>query len=193
MNAFSICCILCLVHLKVSASGSGGSTLTWKVEVENSNVNSTDLLLGIYSKMENILKVNFAVLSKRLDKAEKQIAELENTAKYLREENKELVKKVYTNNQDLNTTIAKQQNTISSNSDRIGKVWVSGSYCFLANGNCPAGFTRYSGYMRAISLHAANTNYITPVTFGSSNIRCHGTCGAHGNWIGELNLAVCCK
>ncbi|MDP3042928.1 MAG: hypothetical protein Q8N21_00805 [bacterium] len=72
--------------------------------------------------------------------------------------------------------------------------WPPGSYCiFMGGGSCPTGFTQKSGYMRAISLYAANSSYIVPVTFGNSNIQCHGACGQYGNWIGELNLNICCK
>merc|ERR1712080_72925 len=71
--------------------------------------------------------------------------------------------------------------------------WPSGSYCILANGNCPVGFRRDYGFMRAISIFGPTTNYITPANFGSSRIQCHGRCGQFGNWIGELHLTTCCK
>jgi len=71
--------------------------------------------------------------------------------------------------------------------------WPDGSYCIFANGACPPGFSRHSGHMRAISLFAATPSYIKQVVFGDSNIKCHGACGQYGNWIGELNLAICCK
>ncbi|MBU4331960.1 hypothetical protein KKD20_02440 [Patescibacteria group bacterium] len=72
--------------------------------------------------------------------------------------------------------------------------WPPGSYCiFMGGGSCPSGFAQKSGYMRAIFLFAADNNYIVPVTFGNSNIQCHGACGQYGNWIGELNLNICCK
>lgn len=75
-----------------------------------------------------------------------------------------------------------------------GGAWPTGSYCiFRAGGSCPTGFTAYSGHMAAISLFAANSTYITPVTFGDSQISCHGYCGQYGNWAGELWLKVCCK
>ena len=72
--------------------------------------------------------------------------------------------------------------------------WPAGSYCiFMGGGSCPTGFTQRTGYMRAISLYNGSSSYINQVTFGNSNIRCHGACGQYGSWTGELNLNICCK
>ena len=73
--------------------------------------------------------------------------------------------------------------------------WPAGGYCIFAGaGNsCPPGFGLVTTYLRAISLFAANAGYIVPKSFGASNIKCHSNCGTHGNWIGELNLSLCCK
>jgi hypothetical protein len=71
--------------------------------------------------------------------------------------------------------------------------WPSGSYCILASGSCPSGFSRRSGYMKAISLFASDGRYIKQETFGDSKIKCHGGCGQYGNWIGELYINACCK
>jgi len=71
--------------------------------------------------------------------------------------------------------------------------WQSGHYCIFANGDCPSGFTRHEGYLRAISLYEGSSTYIKPSTFGSSKIICHGSCGQYGHWTGELHLQICCK
>ena len=72
--------------------------------------------------------------------------------------------------------------------------WPKGSYCILANGECPAGFQKFSGYMKAVKQYEATGAYIQPVTFGSSRIQCHlHGCGKHGQWIGDLVLTSCCK
>ena len=71
--------------------------------------------------------------------------------------------------------------------------WPSGRYCILANGHCPSGFSKYHGYMRAISLYSGSSDYIKQVTFGSSKIQCHGWCGEFGHWIGDLYITACCK
>ena len=74
-------------------------------------------------------------------------------------------------------------------------MWPDGAFCFLANGACPAGFNTISGHMRALSLYDGGNRefYITPATFGSSGIRCHGACGRNSNYLGELHLVTCCK
>jgi TolA-binding protein len=71
--------------------------------------------------------------------------------------------------------------------------WQSGHYCLFANGDCPSGFSRHEGYLRAISLYKGSSTYIKPSTFGSSKIICHGSCGQYGHWTGELHLQICCK
>ena len=70
--------------------------------------------------------------------------------------------------------------------------WPPGSYCILANGNCPSGFKQAYGYLRAIMQYAVNPTYIKQATFGSSKIQCHGSCGQWGAY-SELHLVTCCK
>ena len=71
--------------------------------------------------------------------------------------------------------------------------WPSGHYCILASGHCPSGFSRRSGYMRAINIFAGSGSYINQGSFGDSKIQCHGRCGQYGKWIGELYITACCK
>ena len=71
--------------------------------------------------------------------------------------------------------------------------WPPGSYCILASGSCPAGFTRSQGHLRALKQYSHTSAYITQATFGSSYIRCHGRCGQYGQWVGDLVIAACCK
>ncbi|CAB4013110.1 Hypothetical predicted protein, partial [Paramuricea clavata] len=96
--------------------------------------------------------------------------------------------------------VDKKTNTLTNNVNQLGtkvqKVadqWPSGSYCILASGSCPAGFSRRSGYMKAISLYAGDGRYINQGTFGDSKIQCHGGCGQYGHWTGELYINACCK
>ncbi|CAH3174218.1 unnamed protein product [Porites evermanni] len=71
--------------------------------------------------------------------------------------------------------------------------WPPGHYCILASGSCPPGFSRSQGHMRALKMYSHTPTYITPATFGSSRIQCHGPCGRYGQWVGELYIAACCK
>ena len=71
--------------------------------------------------------------------------------------------------------------------------WSPGSYCFLANGSCPKGFTRHDGHLRAISMYAASTSYLKEEKFGDSKISCHGTCGQYPKNYGEIFIVTCCK
>ena len=73
------------------------------------------------------------------------------------------------------------------------KTWVDGSYCIMANGDCPTGFTRFEGFLKAVSTYAANGNYIKTAQFGNSFIRCHGSCGRWPNWYAEIQIITCCK
>lgn len=67
--------------------------------------------------------------------------------------------------------------------------WPSGSYCILANGNCPSGFSRSHGYMRAVRMYATSSAYMKQVYFGDSKIICHGSCVVRG----DLYITACCK
>ncbi|CAB4013488.1 Hypothetical predicted protein [Paramuricea clavata] len=67
--------------------------------------------------------------------------------------------------------------------------WPSGSYCILANGKCPSGFSRSHGYMKAIKMYTTNSAYMKQVYFGDSKIMCHDSCRG---W-GDLVITACCK
>ena len=71
----------------------------------------------------------------------------------------------------LNTKLAQT----NQNLQNLPGKWSAGSYCILASGSCPTGFTKQSGHIRAISTYAANTNYIGQQRFGDSKLACHGT------------------
>jgi len=74
------------------------------------------------------------------------------------------------------------------------KNWFGAQFCIFANGNCPSGFYRREGYLKAIRQNSAGSSYIKEVDFGSSSIKCHGEyCGRWNPDHGQLNLAVCCK
>ena len=71
--------------------------------------------------------------------------------------------------------------------------WPEGSYCILASGACPPGFTRYSGYIRAFNTYSYNSNYIQAAAFGDSYMGCHGDCGRNTHWDAEFGITSCCK
>ncbi|XP_028395015.1 uncharacterized protein LOC114519141 [Dendronephthya gigantea] len=90
-------------------------------------------------------------------------------------------------------TLTNSVNQLQTRVQQVAGQWPSGSYCILASGACPVGFSRRSGHMRAISIYAGSSDYIKQATFGDSKIQCHGRCGQYGNWIGELYINACCK
>lgn len=80
--------------------------------------------------------------------------------------------------------------------NRLNTLWTNGSMCVLSNGACPAGFTRHSGHMRAARLYINRSNpeiYLTPASFGDSQISWHGYPYQYGEYAGDLFLSACCK
>ncbi|HYO58434.1 hypothetical protein [Archangium sp.] len=80
--------------------------------------------------------------------------------------------------------------------NRLNTLWINGSMCVLSNGACPAGFTRYSGHMRATRIyvnHSQPETYLTPVQFGDSRISWHGYPYQYGEYAGDIFLSACCK
>jgi len=77
------------------------------------------------------------------------------------------------------------------------KQWPDGNYCVISNGNCPSGFQKSEGFMRAISIYPDGdvNSYIKPSTpkLGDTFIQCHGPCRKYGQWTGELIISTCCK
>ena len=71
--------------------------------------------------------------------------------------------------------------------------WNPGSYCILADGQCPSGFTNVKGEMRGISMFYGNSTYLEQAMIGSSKIGCFGSCGDREPWFGELSISACCK
>ena len=69
--------------------------------------------------------------------------------------------------------------------------WSGGSYCILANGACPAGFTRYEGNLRAIPNYSCNQQYLTEGRFGDSYIIKHHNC--ENDWHSDIRIVACCK
>ena len=67
--------------------------------------------------------------------------------------------------------------------------WPSGSYCILANGKCPSGFSRYYGNMRVTRIGGGGSwVHIQKATFGDSGIVCYGRC-----YDAQLHITACCK
>ncbi len=71
--------------------------------------------------------------------------------------------------------------------------WPSGKYCILASGSCPAGFTRITGWMKAMNVYSGTGQYFQQANFGDSNIRCHNSCIRSDQYVGELTIVTCCK
>jgi len=81
---------------------------------------------------------------------------------------------------------------IDQNIKGIAGKWFNGSYCILANGGCPLGFTRHEGFLRAVRMfNSLSDNYVREATFGDSSISCHD-CEKQSIWA-ELYLTACCK
>ena len=98
---------------------------------------------------------------------------------------------------DLSASLVKIEDLEEGQSEltaQIGEVsWPEGSYCILASGACPAGFTRYSGHIKAFDTYNYTPTYIKPAVFGDSYMRCHGPCGRHTTWDAEFGITSCCK
>ena len=71
--------------------------------------------------------------------------------------------------------------------------WSDGSYCILANGGCPAGFTRYEGYLKALRIYRCTTNYLKEVFFGDSKLSKHGCKDENDLAWSEVHIQACCK
>ena len=69
--------------------------------------------------------------------------------------------------------------------------WSGGSYCILANGDCPAGFTRYEGYLKALFMWSCSDPYIKESFFGNSHLSHHNCYGTKHH--GEIEIHACCK
>ena len=71
--------------------------------------------------------------------------------------------------------------------------WSDGSYCILANGGCPAGFTRYEGYLKALRIYRCTTSYLKEVFFGDSKLSKHGCKNENDLAWSEVHIQACCK
>ena len=72
----------------------------------------------------------------------------------------------------------------------LASTWREGSYCILANGDCPPGFSRSEGYTHAVKVWSC-TGSTSPATFGDSYFRHHRQCN-HGNYA-DITIVACCK
>jgi len=80
--------------------------------------------------------------------------------------------------------------SLTSDMKRLATSWTPGSYCVLANGDCPPGFSRASGSIHALSVWSC-TGSTAQATLGSSFIRHHRQC-THGNYA-DITIVTCCK
>ncbi|XP_066910938.1 putative leucine-rich repeat-containing protein DDB_G0290503 [Clytia hemisphaerica] len=90
--------------------------------------------------------------------------------------------------------ISQQNQQINRLSSEVSKpsTWPAGSYCIFRSGSCPPGFVARGGYINAIRTYSADNRYIKAMTFGNSQIKCHGSCGQYGPYA-ELHIYTCCK
>ena len=91
------------------------------------------------------------------------------------------------------TSLQTKVTEINQSLQHLPGKWSQGSYCILANGDCPAGFTKKSGVIRAIKNIAGDYRYIKEEQFGDSKISCHATCGDPNNWNADIYIVTCCK
>lgn len=102
-------------------------------------------------------------------------------------------KSIKTQNEAEVTSLQTMVTDINQSLQHLPGKWSQGSYCVLANGDCPAGFTKKSGVIRAIKNIAGDYRYIKEEQFGDSKISCHATCGDPNNWNADIYIVTCCK
>ena len=90
---------------------------------------------------------------------------------------------------DLSSNIQNLETKVES----VEKTWSAGSYCIMANGTCPAGFTRFEGFVKALTNYQTRSTYLKEAHFGSSFIGCYGQCGNHNPWNANIIIVACCK
>jgi len=176
-----------------------------------SNTTKVDLLT-LEDEVEKRIKNNTSLYQKSVEKLETEISEGKQQLNQTMQSEKAIIIK------DYDSKIAKmnsfyQQNIVSVqqilqqeiqqnkqqiqdlyikyNQVKISK-WPAGKYCILRNGACPTGFQRIDGHMIAIKQYLVDHNRLKAANFGSSSIKCHGTCGQWGSF-SELHLSTCCK
>ena len=109
---------------------------------------------------------------------------------------KEVMKQMTEDIETLKTDIRSSRSLIEEQESALQKVtllattWKEGSYCILANGDCPPGFSRSEGYAHAVSVWSCSGS-ISPATFGDSYFRHHRQCN-HGNYA-DITIVACCK
>ena len=74
--------------------------------------------------------------------------------------------------------------------ERLNSSCTAGSYCILANGECPQGFSRSTGGISTIRVWSCTGN-VSPATLGDSYIRHHRQC-ENGDY-SEILIVTCCK
>ena len=101
--------------------------------------------------------------------------------------------------QSLSDEVANSNNQFSQVETKIADIkkslpnlpgkWSDGSYCILANGGCPAGFSRYAGSLLAVSVWRCSS--LNEAFFGDSHLSKHRSC-ANGNY-GDVVISACRK
>ena len=107
-------------------------TIICKCELVNSKIAHNSNVLSTFhgeklSQLEELL-IN---LSQRVETLEQTIADFETEAN------------------DQFTAVKKAISDTNAELPNLPGKWSGDSYCILANGDCPSGFTRYEGYLRA--------------------------------------------
>ena len=87
-------------------------------------------------------------------------------------------------------TVEKSISDINAELPNLPGKWSGGSYCILANGDCPSGFNRYEGYLHALNIYSCNSDLVKEVFFGDSSIKTRSNC--QYNHV-DIDLTTCCK
>ena len=74
---------------------------------------------------------------------------------------------------DQNMQQTHQKTEVLQSNAEILYDWYSNGFCILANGDCPAGFTRHINWVRTIKLWDVSSNNIKTGHFGDSSTNVH--------------------
>jgi len=162
--------------------------LTAKLNLQTSTAKNNEKEIGINKKQLESLRTKVSADSSKVTILITRLTSTEGQMKTSKQKIGSLENGVSAGKRErveMNTKI-----TAAGRKIEVGK-WPQGSYCIFRSGNCPSGFRALYGRIGGISVFRDNSNYVTAAKFGSSEIRCHGTCGQYNR--ADMSLAVCCK
>jgi len=219
MGLFYAMGLLCLIVTasrdEVQASDDGDliEFLVWLVKKHYEKID--DVMDELKDAMEDIsdLKLKLTASESSLKIAKEDIKNLKKKLSYLEEVDEETLKDMIAlTKQQAETNTAVQtvdgkvnevdekyfdatqnlEQRMETVEDNAG-IWPPGSYCILASGACPKGFTKHSAYMKALKMAKLNAKYLKTDQFGDSSIGCHGYCQERYGVYADLEINSCCK